>query len=79
MPHPGILKPFLLFVAATASDRKNYIASFPSLEKAVEEAARLKSSQATRWQVLDKETAKVLAEDPGSEASPPASVAVQRG
>ena len=59
------LKRFILFVAASQQGRKQYVASFDSRNDAIASAETLKTHPAMRWQVLDNETADIVAEDPG--------------
>jgi hypothetical protein len=70
MANGGKVKRFLLFSALTDLQRKGYVGSFRTLDEAVREAKARKTSAAMRWQVMDRETLKVLAEDPGKDGQP---------
>lgn len=61
----GHVKQYLLFVAPTALERKNYVASYKTREQAIRVAETLKIDQAIRWQVFDKVSGELVAEDPG--------------
>jgi hypothetical protein len=64
------IKRFLLFTAPAADERKQFVASFDTREEGVQAAEKLKADSFMRWQVIDGESAKAVAEHPGSFRSP---------
>ena len=60
------IKRFLLFTA-TNGERKQYVASFDSREAGVAVAGKLNSDGRMRWELVDSDSGKVVAEHRASE------------
>jgi hypothetical protein len=61
------VKRFLLFTAPAAGERKQFVASFETREAGVDVARKLECDRHMRWQVIDSDSTKVVAEHGGSE------------
>ncbi len=61
------IKRFLLFTAPAAGERKQYVASFDTREAAVDVAEKLEGGCLMRWELIDSDSTKVVAEHRGSE------------
>lgn len=57
------LQRFLVFTAPKRGERKAFIASFAVLDAAIAEAEKLKVGATTYWQVVDKISNQVVAEE----------------
>ena len=61
------VKRFLLFTAPAAGESKQFVASFETREAGVSVAEKLEGDGRMRWQVIDGDSSKVVAEHCGSE------------
>ncbi len=57
------LQRFLLFTAPARGERKMFVASFPSIEAALVQAEIVKAGSTIYWQVVDKISGAIVAED----------------
>ena len=57
------LQRFLLFTAPARGDRKLFVASFQSIDDALVAAEKAKSPATKYWQVVDKISGAIVAED----------------
>ena len=57
------LRRFLLFTAPARGDRKLFVSSFGTIDDAIASAEKVTSGGASYWQVVDKISGGIVAED----------------
>ena len=59
------LQRFLLFTAPARGERKMFVASFQTIDDALVRAEKVKTGATAYWQVVDKISGAIVAEDMG--------------
>jgi hypothetical protein len=57
------LSRFLLFTAPARGERKHFVASFRTIEEGIAQGEHAKSASTVYWQVVDKISNQIVAED----------------